>query len=121
MANSRRSRAVFIVSSPYVRSIRPNGALMRSTSRLYQTVTQEIRYYNKSLDGSRYASLGWAMSNKRRLTQRPMVFAAIRMPSADRERWYEASRLLGISQSAFLRDALRERADRVLEAAQHPR
>jgi hypothetical protein len=50
----------------------------------------------------------------RRLTKRPMVFAAVRMPSVDRERWYEASRLLGVSQSTFLRDALRERAERVL-------
>jgi hypothetical protein len=54
---------------------------------------------------------------KRRLTQRPMVFAAVRMPNADRERWYAASKLLGVSQSAFLREALRERAQRVLASA----
>ena len=46
-----------------------------------------------------------------------MVFAAIRLPSADRERWFAASRLLGVSQSEFLRVALRERSQRVLAAA----
>jgi hypothetical protein len=54
---------------------------------------------------------------KRRLTQRPMVFAAVRMPLADRERWYAASKLLGVSQSQFLREALRDRAQRVLSIA----
>jgi hypothetical protein len=53
----------------------------------------------------------------RRLTQRPMVFAAVRLPHGDRERWFVASKLLGVSQSEFLRAALRERAERVLAAA----
>ena len=54
---------------------------------------------------------------KPRLTKRPMVFAAVRMPHADRDRWFAASKLLGVTQSEFLRDALRERAERVLTAA----
>lgn len=53
---------------------------------------------------------------KRRLTQRPMVFAAVRMPHVDRDRWFAASKLFGVSQSEFLREALRERAERVLTA-----
>lgn len=51
-----------------------------------------------------------------RLTKRPMVFAAVRLPVADRERWFAASKLLGVSQSEFLRTALRERAEKVLAA-----
>jgi hypothetical protein len=46
-----------------------------------------------------------------------MVFAAVRLPHGDRERWFVASKLLGVSQSEFLRAALRERAERVLAAA----
>jgi hypothetical protein len=45
-----------------------------------------------------------------------MGFAAVRLPQADRERWFAAAKLLGISQSEFLRAALRERAERVLTA-----
>jgi hypothetical protein len=51
---------------------------------------------------------------KRRLTKRPKVFAAVRMERADRERWFAASKLLGVSQSEFLRTALRESVQRVL-------
>jgi hypothetical protein len=54
---------------------------------------------------------------KRRLTKRPKLFAAVRIEPADRERWFAASKLLGISQSEFLRAALRERAERVLATA----
>jgi hypothetical protein len=50
----------------------------------------------------------------RRTTQRPMGFAAVRLPQTDRELWFAASKLLGVSQSEFLRTALRERAERVL-------
>jgi hypothetical protein len=50
----------------------------------------------------------------RRLTKRAMVFAAVRLPHGDRDRWFAASKLLGVSQSEFLRQALRERAERVL-------
>jgi len=46
-----------------------------------------------------------------------MVPIALRMPRDDKERWYVAAKLEGISQSAFLRDALRERIERVLAAA----
>jgi hypothetical protein len=50
----------------------------------------------------------------RRLTKRPMGFAAVRLPQTDRELWFAASKVLGVSQSEFLRTALRERAERVL-------
>ena len=50
----------------------------------------------------------------RRLTKRPMGFAAVRLPQSDRELWFAASKILGVSQSEFLRTALRERAERVL-------
>jgi hypothetical protein len=43
-----------------------------------------------------------------------MVFAAVRLPVVDRERWFAASKRLGVSQSEFLRVALRDRAERVL-------
>jgi hypothetical protein len=46
-----------------------------------------------------------------------MRFAAFRLPSADRERWFIAARLLGISQSALAREALREHVARVLASA----
>lgn len=52
-----------------------------------------------------------------RLTKRPMVFAAVRMPSGDRDKWFAASKLLGVSQSEFLRTALRERCEHVLATA----
>ena len=38
----------------------------------------------------------------------------MRLPEADKNRWFAASKLLGVSQSEFLRAALRERAERVL-------
>jgi len=50
----------------------------------------------------------------RRLTKRPMGFAAVRLPETDRELWFAASKVLAVSQSEFLRTALRERAERVL-------
>ena len=43
-----------------------------------------------------------------------MVFAAVRMPREDREAWYIAAKFEGVSQSAFLRDALRAHVKRVL-------
>jgi hypothetical protein len=49
-----------------------------------------------------------------------MKFAAVRIEQADRERWFAASKLLGVSQSEFLRAALRERAKRVLTAPSSP-
>jgi len=54
---------------------------------------------------------------QRRLTKRPKLFAAVRIEQADRELWFLASRRLGVSQSEFLRAALRERAERVLAPA----
>ena len=57
---------------------------------------------------------------RRRLTQRPKVAVAFRMPRDDRERWYVAAKLEGISQSEFLRGALRDRVERVLAAAATP-
>lgn len=58
------------------------------------------------------------VSHMRRLTKRRMaVAAAVRMTTAERERWFAASRLLGVSQSEFLRAALRERVERTLAAA----
>lgn len=56
----------------------------------------------------------FTLKSRRRLTKRAMVFAAVRVLAVDRERWYAASKLLGISQSEFLRLALRERSARVL-------
>jgi len=53
----------------------------------------------------------------RRLTKRRMKWTSVRVPAADRERWFAASKLLGISQSEFLRVALRERCERVLLTA----
>ena len=46
-----------------------------------------------------------------------MGFAAVRLPQLDREIWFAASKILGVSQSEFLRTALRERAERVLASA----
>jgi len=54
---------------------------------------------------------------KRRLTKRAKVFAAVRIERDDRERWFAASKLLGVSQSEFLRAALREHVERVLMSA----
>jgi hypothetical protein len=62
-----------------------------------------------------YRILSIAMPTRpRRLTHQPMVFTAERVPRLLRDRWYVASRFLGVSQSAFLRTALRERVERVL-------
>lgn len=52
-----------------------------------------------------------------RLTKRPMILVAVRLPIADRERWFAASKLLGITQAEFLRTALRERAEKILVSA----
>jgi hypothetical protein len=43
-----------------------------------------------------------------------MVFAAVRLLRVDRERWFAAAKLLGVSQSELLRAALRDRVERVL-------
>jgi hypothetical protein len=43
----------------------------------------------------------------RRLTQRPLKFAAVRMPESDRDLWFAAAKVTGESQSAFLRRVLR--------------
>jgi uncharacterized protein (DUF1778 family) len=43
-----------------------------------------------------------------------MGFAAVRLPQSDREIWFAAAKILGVSQGEFLRTALRERAERVL-------
>lgn len=51
---------------------------------------------------------------KRRLTAKPMEVTTVRLLRADRELWFAASRLRGISQSEFLRVALREQATRTL-------
>ena len=56
----------------------------------------------------------------RKLTHKPMVFAGVRMTREQREAWYIAARLEGVSQSAFLREALKMRVARVLAAAATP-
>jgi uncharacterized protein (DUF1778 family) len=53
----------------------------------------------------------------RRLTKARMGFAAVRLPLSDKELWFAAAKLLGVSQSEFLRAALRERAQEVLTSA----
>jgi prophage antirepressor-like protein len=53
----------------------------------------------------------------RRTTQRPKRFAAVRIADADRDLWFVAAKVLGISQSEFLRRTLREAAVRTIAEA----
>lgn len=56
----------------------------------------------------------------RRLTAHRKLRVAVRMHPADRERWYLAAKIRGVSQSEFFRVAVRETADRVIAAdAEH--
>ena len=54
------------------------------------------------------------MSTSPRRTKVPMVSSTWRIPSRDRELLYLASKHQGVSQSESIRDAIRERAARVL-------
>jgi len=45
-----------------------------------------------------------------------MQLTTVRVPASDRDLWYAAAKMLGVSQSEFLRHSLRERAARVLAA-----
>ena len=49
-------------------------------------------------------------------TKKPMLFSSLLIPEADKRNWTEASAHLGISQSQFLRDALREKVQRTFRA-----
>jgi uncharacterized protein (DUF1778 family) len=53
---------------------------------------------------------------QRKLTKRPAVMeqTSVRVPTADKELLYVAARREGVSQSEFLRLAIRERSRRVL-------
>jgi uncharacterized protein (DUF1778 family) len=51
----------------------------------------------------------------RRLTKIPMQNMTVRILPRDLDLLYEAAKREGVSQSQFLRDAVRERAQRTLE------
>ena len=51
----------------------------------------------------------------RRLTKIPLLNHTVRLSVPDRDLLYEAAKVEGISQSEFLRSAVREKAERVLE------
>jgi hypothetical protein len=46
-----------------------------------------------------------------------MGFAAVRIPLVDKDLWHTAALIRGISQSAFLREVLRNAAVRTIETA----
>jgi predicted HicB family RNase H-like nuclease len=48
-----------------------------------------------------------------------MRFTSVRLPARDHELVFLAARREEISQSEFIRRALRERAERVLDSARH--
>jgi hypothetical protein len=54
-------------------------------------------------------------------TRKPLALRSFRLPYPDVETWQAASRELEISQSEFLRQALREKARQVLEPNNDPR
>lgn len=56
----------------------------------------------------------------RRLTAKAMRWTAVRLPAADKDLWYAAARVRGVSQSAFLREVLRAAAMRTLTEARVP-
>jgi len=45
-----------------------------------------------------------------------MAYTSLLIPEADKRSWTEAARDLGISQSQFLREALREKVSRTFRA-----
>jgi hypothetical protein len=49
-----------------------------------------------------------------------MRWTAVRLPAADKDLWFTASRIRGVSQSSFLREALRAAALRTLTEARGP-
>jgi uncharacterized protein (DUF1778 family) len=53
----------------------------------------------------------------RRLTKKPQVVTTVRLLARDRDLMYLAASREGVSQSEFLRVAVRERAERVLQGA----
>jgi hypothetical protein len=52
-----------------------------------------------------------------RYTRERWAITTVRLPVADRERWFAASKLTGISQAQFLREALHAHAVRVFAHA----
>jgi hypothetical protein len=55
------------------------------------------------------------MKTSKVLTKRPFVYRSFRLPCRDVETWQAAATKLEISQSEFLRQALRDKAHEVLE------
>lgn len=53
---------------------------------------------------------------KRKLTKRPMVLCSVRIPVRDKDLWQAAAAQEEESQSQFLREAIVDRARRVLMA-----
>ena len=51
---------------------------------------------------------------KQTLTKEPMQLTSVRVPAKDKQAWQKAATQEGISQSEFLRIALRERAVQIL-------
>ena len=51
---------------------------------------------------------------KQTLTKEPMQWTSVRVPAIDKQAWQMAATQEGISQSEFLRIALRKRVTRVL-------
>ena len=54
------------------------------------------------------------MKSKRVLTKKPLALTSVRLPSEDVEAWQAAATKLEISQSEFLRQALRDKARETL-------
>jgi hypothetical protein len=54
--------------------------------------------------------------NNRTYRKKPMAYTSLLIPEADKRSWTEAARDLGISQSQFLREALREKVSRTFRA-----
>lgn len=50
----------------------------------------------------------------RKLTKRAMILCSNRLPLKHKELWQAAASLEGISQSEFLRNAIRDRSTRIL-------
>jgi uncharacterized protein (DUF1778 family) len=49
-------------------------------------------------------------------TKEPMLLSTVRISRGDHELFMRACKLQGVSRSQFLRDALREKALRIIEA-----
>jgi ribbon-helix-helix CopG family protein len=56
------------------------------------------------------------MRVKKTLTKRPLAFRSIRLSDEDAQTWRAAAAKLGVSQSEFLRRALRENSNQALSA-----